>query len=101
MIIPIKCFTCGNILASKYKKYEELMNAEELYLTNDNKIFVNKKNVLVNYTTITNQEKYNRLQNFLNNNNEKKPIEAIILDNLGLKRYCCRRHFIGHVDVEL
>ena len=24
MLIPIRCFTCGNILASKYTKYKQL-----------------------------------------------------------------------------
>ena len=40
------------------------------------------------------------LESFLKDG-EKKPIESIILDMVGLKRYCCRRHFVGHVNVEL
>ena len=32
MIIPIKCFTCGNVLASKHDKYLKLMNSKELVL---------------------------------------------------------------------
>ena len=27
MIIPVRCFTCGTILASKYKRYLKLMNS--------------------------------------------------------------------------
>jgi DNA-directed RNA polymerase I, II, and III subunit RPABC5 len=30
---------------------------------------------------------------------EKTP-EAEVLDNLGLKNPCCRRHMITHVDIE-
>ena len=37
-------------------------------------------------------EKYNKLQKFESNNKN-------ILDKLGLKRYCCRRMMISHVDL--
>lgn len=30
MIIPIKCFNCGQVLASKYKRYQRLLNAPKL-----------------------------------------------------------------------
>ena len=55
MIIPIRCFTCGNILGNKWDVYNQLirdgMSAGEA------------------------------------------------LDKLGLKRYCCRRMMLGHVDL--
>ena len=28
-----------------------------------------------------------------------KKTRAEVLDELGLKRICCRRHFLGHVDM--
>lgn len=66
MIIPIRCFTCGQILGSKYKKYLEL----------------NKKNK-------------NEITDFsnINKNNDK------IMEKLGIKRYCCKRHILGQVDL--
>ena len=30
MIIPIKCFTCGNVLADKYEYYKEHVREEKL-----------------------------------------------------------------------
>ena len=41
MIIPVKCFTCGNILASKYEKYEQLMKSDVIYLVKD-KVYLKK-----------------------------------------------------------
>ena len=28
MIIPVRCFTCNRVLASKYLKYTEIINSE-------------------------------------------------------------------------
>jgi len=33
----------------------------------------------------------------MTNNREKDVKES--LDKLGLKRYCCRSHFMGHIDL--
>jgi len=77
MIIPVKCFTCGKVLADKYLYYQT--KVRELKLTNS--MDVNK----VIYLT---QE------------NIKKTPEGIIMDNLGLNKMCCRRHMLSHVDIE-
>ena len=29
MLIPIRCFTCSNLIADKYKKYLELLNKKK------------------------------------------------------------------------
>ena len=34
MIIPIKCFTCGEVIADKYRYYQDINNV--IYLTQDN-----------------------------------------------------------------
>ena len=39
MIIPIKCFNCGQILASKYKRYQRLLNASKLIKLDTSKGF--------------------------------------------------------------
>jgi DNA-directed RNA polymerase subunit N (RpoN/RPB10) len=77
MIIPIKCFTCGNVLADKYRFY-----LEEVRKLKESK---NQDNDRVVYLTTTNME---------------KTPEGIVLDNLGLKNVCCRRHMLTHVDIE-
>ena len=77
MIIPIKCFTCGNVLADKYRYYQQ----EVKRLKFNNKMEVEK----VIYLT--------------ENNIEKTP-EGEVMDKLQLTKYCCRRHMLTHVDLE-
>jgi hypothetical protein len=77
MIIPIKCFTCGNVLADKYRFY-----LEEVRKLKEQK---NQDTDRVVYLTTTNME---------------KTPEGIVLDDLGLKNVCCRRHMLTHVDIE-
>ena len=76
MIIPVKCFTCGNVLADKYLYYQNKVREEKL----------KKKQVLddVVYLTETNTE---------------KTIEGKVLDELELNKMCCRRHMLTHVDI--
>lgn len=77
MIIPVKCFTCGNVLADKYRYYQ----AEVRRIKTSSGLSVDK----VVYLT--------------KNNVEKTP-EGEVLDSLGLHNVCCRRHMLTHVDIE-
>ena len=70
MIIPIRCMTCGKVLADKWNYYVENTNNEEEH----NIINTNVKNV-------------------------KKTKKGEVMDKLGLKRYCCRRHILTHCDL--
>lgn len=55
MIIPVRCFTCGKLVADKWEEFARRVKAGE------------------------------------------EPAE--VLDSLGLKRYCCRRMLLSHVDI--
>ncbi|AAK40429.1 DNA-directed RNA polymerase subunit N [Saccharolobus solfataricus] len=55
MLIPIRCFTCGSLIADKWQSFITRVNAGE----NPGKV----------------------------------------LDDLGVKRYCCRRMLLSHVDI--
>lgn len=77
MIIPIKCVTCGNVLADKYRFYQQ--EVRRIKLSRD--IQVDK----VVYLTKTNIE---------------KTPEGQVLDELKLYNVCCRRHMLTHVDIE-
>jgi DNA-directed RNA polymerase subunit N (RpoN/RPB10) len=82
MIIPIKCFTCGNVIANKYRYYQEQVRKKKLAKRgNGESIDVDK----VLYLT----------KEFA----EKTP-EGEVLDELNMKKMCCRRHFLTHVDIE-
>ena len=54
MLIPIRCFTCGNVIANKYREYSNRIKAGE--------------------------------------------DPAVVMDSLGIKRYCCRRMFVSSVE---
>lgn len=55
MIMPVRCFTCGKLIADKWEEFAIRVKAGE------------------------------------------NPAE--VLDSLGLKRYCCRRMILSHVDI--
>ena len=76
MIIPIKCFTCGKVLANKYRYYQD-----EVRKIKFEKNLEDKK---IEYLTI--------------NVKDKTP-EGEVLDKLNLNKYCCRRHMLTHVDI--
>ena len=70
MIIPIRCMTCGKVLGDKWN----------YYVTKTEKL--EKTNILdLNMKTI------------------KKTEKGKVMDELGLKRYCCRRHILTHCDL--
>jgi DNA-directed RNA polymerase subunit N (RpoN/RPB10) len=77
MIIPIKCFTCGTVLADKYRYYQ----AEVKKIKIQRGESVEK----VVYLTKTNVD---------------KTAEGEVLDTIGLNNVCCRRHMLTHVDIE-
>lgn len=77
MIIPIKCFTCGMVIADKYRYYQNEVRRQKLLkgVSADKVIYLTKENT-------------------------EKTIEGIVLDDIGLKKVCCRRHMLTHVDIE-
>lgn len=76
MIIPVKCFTCGKVLANKYRYFQEEVR----------KI---KQEKNIDEKTIE----------YLTSNVKDKTPEGEVLDKLNLSKYCCRRHMLTHVDI--
>ena len=78
MIIPIKCFTCGTVLADKYEYYcQEVRKKKQI-----------QSNVQVDKVV------------YLTKANSEKTVNGYVLDELNLKKMCCRRHMLTHVDIE-
>jgi DNA-directed RNA polymerase subunit N (RpoN/RPB10) len=76
MIIPIKCFTCGSVLADQYRYYQETV----------------RKNKLATGTSLVRIE-------YLTAGNVAKTVEGTVLDDMDITRVCCRRHMLTHVDI--
>lgn len=62
MIVPVRCVTCGKVIADKWRYFERRVAELEMA-------------------------------------GEGAGARARVLDELGLVRYCCRRHMLGHVDL--
>jgi DNA-directed RNA polymerase subunit N (RpoN/RPB10) len=77
MIIPIKCFTCGKVIADKYNYYVAKVREEKT-----------KQGISMDKVT------------YLTKDDVRKTPEGQILDELGLDKQCCRRHMMTHVDIE-
>jgi DNA-directed RNA polymerase I, II, and III subunit RPABC5 len=76
MIIPVKCFTCGEVLADKYRYYLEQTKKKKM-----------AKGIAVDDLL------------YLTKENNEKTSEGEVLDELKLKKMCCRRHMLTHVDI--
>lgn len=86
MLIPIKCFTCGNLLADKYRWY--LKRVRQLKLANA----ASTSDVAVDESKVryfTPKMK-----------GRAKTEEGQVLDELHMNLQCCRRHMLTHVDIE-
>jgi DNA-directed RNA polymerase I, II, and III subunit RPABC5 len=75
MIIPIRCVTCNTVLAGKYEAYLDMVK--------ENRRAVGQKDSEMQYLTAT----------------TVKAPEGKALDDLGIKKMCCRRHMLSHVDM--
>ena len=69
MIIPIRCFTCGKVLANKWQAYQE------------------KKEEGV-------EQKDDDLPMYISNTLHQK-----ILEDLGITKMCCKRIMLTHIDM--
>ena len=82
MIIPVKCFTCGMVLADKYRFYQAEVRKRKLAKNVGSETFDIDKVV------------------YLTKEFHEKTPEGEVLDELGMRKMCCRRHFLTHVDIE-
>ena len=76
MIIPVRCFTCGSVLADKWIPYITTVQEEK-----------NKLDESTDEPTST----------YIDLKNPHKSVEGNILDEMGIHKYCCRRMMLGNV----
>ena len=82
MIIPVKCVTCGKVIADKYRYYLNKVREKKLEeQPGGDDVSIDK--VL-----------------YLTRHNIKKSPEGQVLDDIGFTKMCCRRHFLTHVDIQ-
>lgn len=101
MIIPIRCFTCGKVLADKWKYYKEKADAidaeyHDFIMKENAKVYDRNVNDDVNYSSKFEESETLKPKTY---KNIEKTYKKEILNELGLNKLCCRRHMIGHVDM--
>jgi DNA-directed RNA polymerase subunit N len=77
MIIPVRCMTCGKLLADKYEYYERELLRKKLALNSD------ADPLIIN----------------INAKDIKKTIAGEIMDELGLHRMCCRKVMLTSINI--
>jgi len=75
MIIPVRCYTCGKVICDKWEAYVELMRSTDNSDAGDARALEVSVDVPI------------------------RTARGAVLDKLGIKRICCRRHFLGNVDL--
>jgi DNA-directed RNA polymerase I, II, and III subunit RPABC5 len=73
MIIPIRCMSCGKLIADKWRYYQEQLKA----IKKDDSV-----------------EKYYFDGKKIPDTPEKK-----VLDSLNMTKPCCRKHFLTQIDL--
>jgi DNA-directed RNA polymerase subunit N (RpoN/RPB10) len=77
MIIPVRCYTCGKLLADKYEYYEsELLRKKLAMNTTEDPLVIN-----------------------INGQEVAKTIAGEIMDELGLIRICCRKVMLTSINI--
>ena len=88
MIIPVRCFTCGSVIAGKWRAYERECAAFP--------------------ETEARGARHEAEKVGWDAGAQNAPGGAgagtgrgrgVVMDKLGIKRLCCRRHFLGNVDL--
>ena len=80
MLPPIRCFTCGKVIADKY----------DFYVSEKQKLEKKQEGGTSNKKKDVQQEEFRHFDGVHT---------GVILDKLGLSRYCCRRMMLGIEDM--
>jgi DNA-directed RNA polymerase I, II, and III subunit RPABC5 len=72
MIIPIRCFSCNNVIADKWNKYKQ--QVKKIRGSSEERFYMDGSQI-------------------------PQTPELTIMTSLGLKRACCRKQFLTHVDL--
>ena len=87
MLIPVRCFTCGKVIADKWTTFEKNLQA-----------------VMDDPSLAEGQPSDNRSGNAPQRLSCAKDVPEVapagkVLNALGITKICCRRHFLTNVDL--
>jgi DNA-directed RNA polymerase subunit N len=81
MIIPVRCYTCGKLLADKYEYYKKELTRKKLAIKSEKGD--NKDPLMIDISV----------------EDVKKTIAGELMDELGLDRICCRKVMLTSIDI--
>jgi len=81
MLIPVRCFTCGNTLGDKWIPY-----ITEVQKRKNSSNETMDDTLDLKYIDVTQK-------------NQEKSIEGQVLDDMNLHKYCCRRMMLSNVHL--
>jgi DNA-directed RNA polymerase subunit N (RpoN/RPB10) len=84
MLIPPRCYTCGEVLADKWIPYISAIQNDK----NSAKENISSEKELLELRFID-----------VKDPSPEKSIEGKVLDELELHKYCCRRMMLGNVHI--
>ena len=74
MIIPIRCMSCGNVIADKWNYYKNKMKKLKGTYNPEDRFYMDGTQI-------------------------PQTVEMQVMLEVGLKKSCCRKHFLTHVDL--
>jgi DNA-directed RNA polymerase subunit N len=84
MIIPVRCFTCGEVMGDKWVPYITAVQNDKNKVRGE--VDIETNDLEMRYIDVHNPE-------------PEKSIEGKILDEMGLHKYCCRRMMLANVHI--
>jgi DNA-directed RNA polymerase subunit N len=81
MIIPVRCYTCGKVLANKYVYFQNELDKKKTELKKNSVDDVDPLFININAPVI------------------KKTIAGEIMDDLGIIRICCRKVMLTSINI--
>lgn len=84
MIIPVRCFTCGEVLADKWVPYIHAIQSDKSDAKKE--ISSQTSDLELRYINVKSTE-------------PEKSVEGKILDEMNLHKYCCRRMMLSNVHI--
>jgi|TARA_B110000285_G_scaffold232988_1_gene305499 DNA-directed RNA polymerase subunit N (RpoN/RPB10) len=84
MLIPVRCYTCGEILADKWIPYITAVQSDKNDI--EGEVDPEKDQLELKYIDVKDK-------------NPEKSVEGKVLDELELHKYCCRRMMLGNVHI--
>lgn len=98
MIIPIRCFTCGFVLADKWRDYERIVLEKHSGIRTSLGVGAGAGGAGAGNSGAGKSHDI-MTPIYLDLGKPIKTIHGEALDSLGITRICCRKNMLTHVDL--